>query len=1228
MGPLSSGWLWLVPMACVGHGHGPGAPQGTDTAEGTQAGLGRTVVLELMPGEAAHLEQRAAGDGTLFVWVLAEPPAALRVEGPDGRVQGSDSTAEGSDGPAAAPLVEVAVRAGDDLRLEVLLGGPAQAPRTARVHVLLAPQDDRAAALARTLDGHAEGVAALLAAGDRPAAADRLRLALEALDAAQGADSDTLDRARWNLSIQAATLGLHGAAAALRERVVAFRERYLPPGHPRAVEARQNLAMSLFFLGRRAEALAHFEAVLAARLAWHPPAHGLILDARTNLAVALRNLGERARALEQDEAVLTARRAELSGDDPRLVRALFGTADSRLQGGDARGAGELYDELVERLAGRPARDPQRAEAERFRARLAALSGDARRGRALLEAHLEALAREVPEDHPAQLEAIEELAVLLYGAGYSEPASHRFRRLHDLRRAKLGPCAPETVRAVIGLVAASTGSGDTDEAARRLGEVLDCPEGPGELELAHAHHNLGAAALSAGDRPAARVHLDRALDLAERALPPDHADRVVMELNQAQVAEGEGELAAALERLRGFEALGERGGQTWLPDVRCALGRLLLQADRWAEGRAMLELGVAGLAERRPDGDLHLMNERLWLARARLATGVLDGAAELLATVDQAARALLPAGHRLRLTVLSDGLLLAMLRADEEAALAGGLELARELSAQALRAALLAGREAEAAGSGLLWFAECLDSVAAWLARRAALEDRPPPLDRAAFEAHVALRGLGLAASEALASLPRDGTREELLAEHRAATLRAARAAAGHRVELLERAVRERDALERTLLEGQGELAASLARGASVEALGAELGAGEALVLFARGLRYAPTGRPDEPLSETDALSAFVLRAGSSPQRIELGPTAPIERALGAWRGSLGVAALSRGLGLELGLGGEAGAPEPRAGAHLTELLLAPLTAALGGAQTWILVPDDLLHLVPFDALPLHVAGDGDGDGARERLGERVTVRVRAAPLSTAPRPGGRSGGVLLVGGVDYGPGTDPGSVPTASRAGAATGPFAPLPGTLAEVRALADLAAEQLEDEVHVVTGSAASAPAVAGLAAGARVVHLATHGFFADPGPRGRRGGLEAVQDLSPLALCGLALAPAGGAAGGVVSAAELAAWDLSSCELAVLSACESGLGLAATGQGLASLAKALHLAGAADVVLSLWKVDDGATRELMERFYAYLWREGLAPHAALWRAKQDLRAAGRPPRDWAGWVVSSARG
>jgi CHAT domain-containing protein len=72
--------------------------------------------------------------------------------------------------------------------------------------------------------------------------------------------------------------------------------------------------------------------------------------------------------------------------------------------------------------------------------------------------------------------------------------------------------------------------------------------------------------------------------------------------------------------------------------------------------------------------------------------------------------------------------------------------------------------------------------------------------------------------------------------------------------------------------------------------------------------------------------------------------------------------------------------------------------------------------------------------------------------------------------------------------------------------------------------------------------------------------------------------------------------------------SACETGLGEVAGGEGAFNLQRAFHLAGAKNVVASLWKVDDQATTALMTLFYDKMWRQNKPPLDALREAQLTL--------------------
>jgi CHAT domain-containing protein len=94
---------------------------------------------------------------------------------------------------------------------------------------------------------------------------------------------------------------------------------------------------------------------------------------------------------------------------------------------------------------------------------------------------------------------------------------------------------------------------------------------------------------------------------------------------------------------------------------------------------------------------------------------------------------------------------------------------------------------------------------------------------------------------------------------------------------------------------------------------------------------------------------------------------------------------------------------------------------------------------------------------------------------------------------------------------------------------------------------------------------------------------------------------------------------------ELVVLSACQTGLGQEIKGEGLVGLTRGFMYAGAARVLASLWKVDDRATAELMQRFYQGMVKDDLPPAAALRAAQIQLwqQPRWREPYYWASFVL-----
>jgi CHAT domain-containing protein len=109
------------------------------------------------------------------------------------------------------------------------------------------------------------------------------------------------------------------------------------------------------------------------------------------------------------------------------------------------------------------------------------------------------------------------------------------------------------------------------------------------------------------------------------------------------------------------------------------------------------------------------------------------------------------------------------------------------------------------------------------------------------------------------------------------------------------------------------------------------------------------------------------------------------------------------------------------------------------------------------------------------------------------------------------------------------------------------------------------------------------------------------------------------------LLSAIEMYSMKLNS-ELAVLSACNTGVGQLYRGEGIMSFSRAFAYAGVPSAVISLWKVPDIATSKIMVSFYSYL-KDGVSKDKALQLARQDF-IKNNPemahPYFWAGFILT----
>jgi CHAT domain-containing protein/Flp pilus assembly protein TadD len=166
-------------------------------------------------------------------------------------------------------------------------------------------------------------------------------------------------------------------------------------------------------------------------------------------------------------------------------------------------------------------------------------------------------------------------------------------------------------------------------------------------------------------------------------------------------------------------------------------------------------------------------------------------------------------------------------------------------------------------------------------------------------------------------------------------------------------------------------------------------------------------------------------------------------------------------------------------------------------------------------------------------------------------------------------------------------------------------------------------------------LVHIATHGFFMKDTEVNEGIGisLENAQE-NPLLRSGLLLAGASttmsGKAtvdlssndNGVLTAYEAMNLNLDGTDLIIVSACETGLGDVKAGEGVYGLQRAFLVAGANAMVMSLWKVDDAATQQLMTNFYTN-WVKSGNKQKAFKLAQQQLMTKYKDPYYWGAFVM-----
>ncbi|MBL8842309.1 MAG: CHAT domain-containing protein [Planctomycetes bacterium] len=1017
--------------------------------------------------------------------------------------------------------------------------------------------------------------------GAPPALDDAARAELEIEDAqaavrvheaATGVESPALAGALARLGFQCWKRGRFAEAEALYRRELALRERLSGVESGVAGTACFNLAAQLEAQERFEEAAQQCERAVA--IAERPPvadAPTLVLRLETLSRLRSRQ-GDVERAWPPRERALAVLEEALGPDHPRVAAACNDLAAALDAAGRFDRVASLYARALALLERAPETDPDTRFAVNHNFGVCCFRlGRLEEARAAFERNIASEERHASPPSPRLAMSLQNLACVLHEQGRDEEALTVAQRVLAIDEQLRGGGEPQDGYLLHLLGSANFGLGNYAEARDWFDRAIRLEEShlPGSAgALATWLSNSAAACRSLGDVAEARRRYERALEIQQRLFRPLHPDLLITRFDLALVDSAPVDVAA--HRLQ-IESL--------LADMVATFGPTHPQTIG-SRGEWSVALARAGEVDAAA-------------AQARLA---LDASFAYLAA--EAVRA--PESAVRDLAAGSFDALERWLRfvpSDERAT-------------DDCLAAVLFGRSA---------------GFAALRTRRRALVE----------SGTAELRDLQSRLLEARAELARHfaqpASGDPAGDERRAGELR-----------------QERERLERAV--AAALVAMPSGHPVTIDQVRAALPNGAALVTIvecpgAPRSRWAAEGGGASIVAAGERrIAAWVMRQDDAATlAVDLGPADELDSAARAYLDSVGVAA--RGAAAVV-------ATEPRqaVAARLFKRLWAPLAPAIGDAPLVLLALDGALAQLPFGLIE-----DGNGRHLLERhafvalddIQEFVRTRGGANAATPVAAPSRAPPALLAVGAVDYDAElADAGSVTRGVGEAAASGAsrsrlataWNPLSETRREVDGIAATHQRRFRDGTRatLVDEEATESRLRAELPLH-DIVHLATHGYFLVDG---QRSALEAsgergrIAGLWPEFLCGVvcagANAPPAGGDDGLLTGDEASALDLSRCDLAVLSACETALGRRAAGDGVLSLTRSFRHAGARTVISSLWQVRDDSTRALMLDFYDRLWNKGERKLDALREAQLAMLTKNRAkygdtlPATWGAFVLT----